>query len=97
MAYLSKKTDRISRKRYKILKQKYPFNDFYSNMIIDLDRKYSLKGKRILDLGGSNIPEGFMQELGVKQFVSLDPISKWQVLMLRWAVVRDTWIKMYLL
>jgi len=54
------------------------FPEYHYNIILDLHREYSLSGKRILDIGGSNIPEELMRELGVKQFICLDPVTKWE-------------------
>jgi len=54
------------------------FPEYHHNIILDLHKKYSLSGKRVLDVGGSNIPEELMRELGAKQFICLDPITKWE-------------------
>jgi len=53
------------------------FQNYHRNIILELHKNISLREKRILDVGGCNIPAEFMKSLGVKQFVCMDPISKW--------------------
>ena len=53
------------------------FPEYHHDIILNLHKEYSLSGKRILDIGGSNIPEEFMRELGAKQFICIDPVTKW--------------------
>ena len=53
------------------------FPQYHHDIIMNLHKEYSLAGKRILDVGGSNIPGELMHKLGVKQFICLDPVTKW--------------------
>jgi len=53
------------------------FPQYHHDILLNLHQEYSLSGKRILDVGGSNIPSEFMRDLEVKQFICLDPITKW--------------------
>jgi SAM-dependent methyltransferase len=53
------------------------FLEYHHNIILDLDRQYSLANKVILDVGGTNIPADFMRDLEVKQFICIDPITKY--------------------
>lgn len=54
------------------------FPSYHYNLLVDLHLDVNFQGKRVVDIGGSNIPVEFMQALGVKQFVCIDPISKWE-------------------
>jgi len=53
------------------------FPDYHIDIIHSLHKEFNLSGKKILDVGGSNVSVEFMRELGVKQFVCLDPVTKW--------------------
>jgi SAM-dependent methyltransferase len=53
------------------------FPAYHHGIILELHKKYSLSGKVILDVGGSNIPVALMRDLGVKQFICIDPITKY--------------------
>lgn len=52
-------------------------SEYHFNIIKKLHEDYPFHGKKILDLGGSNIPAELMFKLGAKQFVCVDPVSKW--------------------
>lgn len=61
--------------RKKYLSEDFP--QYHLDILEEIDKTYSLKGKTIIDIGGSNIPIEIMKSFGVKKFVCVDPISKW--------------------
>jgi len=64
----------------KIFRKKYvnsSFSQYHLDILESLYEKYGLKNKRIIDVGGSNIPIDVMKSFEVTKFVCLDPISKW--------------------
>lgn len=61
-------------------KQKFISNDFpqyHLNILESLNQEQSLEEKVVIDIGGSNIPAEIMRLFGVKKFICLDPVSKW--------------------
>jgi len=63
----------------KIFRKKYvnsSFSQYHLDILESLYEKYGLKNKRIIDVGGSNIPIDVMKSFEVTKFVCLDPISK---------------------
>ena len=53
------------------------FPRYHLEILETLNRQFSLKGKTIIDIGGSNIPTGVMKLFGVRKFVCIDPVTKW--------------------
>lgn len=53
------------------------FPRYHHDVIMGMHAEHNLTGKKILDVGGSNIPAELMRDLGVKQFICLDTVSKW--------------------
>jgi hypothetical protein len=61
-------------------RQKYvsiDFPQYHMDILESINQRYPLEGKVVIDIGGSNIPAEVMRLFGVKRFVCLDPISKW--------------------
>lgn len=45
------------------------------DLLLEIDRHFCLKGKRVLEVGGSNIPRSFVFDiLGVAQWISIDRV-----------------------
>jgi SAM-dependent methyltransferase len=65
-------------KRRKFLKEFSISPDYHLAILKYIDENFGLKGKRILELGGSNIPrEILLDDFGVKQYVGVDYIESW--------------------
>jgi SAM-dependent methyltransferase len=68
----------IKKKYYNSLKYiNDSFSAYHHDIILELHKKYSLSDKVVLDVGGSNIPSALMRDLGVKQLVCIDPVTKY--------------------
>ncbi|NCA93574.1 MAG: methyltransferase domain-containing protein [Sphingobacteriia bacterium] len=68
----------IVEKRRKFL-EKYSISpDYHLSILSYIDENFGLRGKRILELGGSNIPrEIVIKDFGVKQYVGIDYVDSW--------------------
>lgn len=68
----------IVEKRRKFL-EKYSISpDYHLSILSYIDENFGLKGKRILELGGSNIPREILsKDFGVKQYVGIDYVDSW--------------------
>lgn len=45
------------------------------DLLLEIDRHFCLEGKRVLEVGGSNIPRSFVfDHLGVRQWISIDRV-----------------------
>lgn len=52
--------------------------DYHLAILSYIDQNFGLKGKRVLELGGSNIPrEILLDDFSVKQYVGIDYIESW--------------------
>lgn len=71
--YLHKMLDYILRKRFC---SKY-FDEYHFNVVASANKIHSFKGRTVLDIGGSNVPEGLVKAYGAKKFICIDPVTKW--------------------
>jgi len=53
------------------------FSEHHLDLLESIRRRFSLRGKNVVDVGGVNIPAELMRRLGVRRFVCVDPVSKW--------------------
>ena len=53
------------------------FSEHHLDLLESIQRRFSLRGKNVVDVGGVNIPAELMRRLGVRRFVCVDPVSKW--------------------
>jgi len=68
----------ICNKRRDFLKDFSISPDYHLSVLAYIDEDVGLKGKRILELGGSNIPrEILFEDFDVKQYVGIDYIESW--------------------
>jgi hypothetical protein len=68
----------ICEKRREFLKNFTISPDYHLAILAYIDENLGLKGKRILELGGSNIPrEILLDDFAVKQYVGVDYIESW--------------------
>jgi len=67
----------ICKKRREFLKE-YTSHDYHLSVLAYINENLGLKDKRILELGGSNIPREIpLDDFSVKQYVSVDYINSW--------------------
>lgn len=69
---------------------KYDFNYYHLMHLLELDKQYGFARKKVLDVGGSNIPVALARELHIGQLVCIEPISKYNKLI---GVKNENWIK----
>ena len=74
----SPKETTICERRRDFLEQFTISSDYHLAILKYIDEQVGLKGKRVLELGGSNIPrEIFLDDFAVKQYVGIDYIESW--------------------
>jgi SAM-dependent methyltransferase len=72
------KNNKICEKRRDFLKDFSISPDYHLAILAYIDENFGLKGKRVLELGGSNIPrEIIIDDFGVKQYIGVDYIESW--------------------
>ena len=68
----------IIEKRRKFLEDYSISPNYHLSILSYIDENFGLKGKRILELGGSNIPrEILIKDFRVKQYVGIDYVDSW--------------------
>jgi SAM-dependent methyltransferase len=72
------KNNEICEKRRLFLKDFSISPDYHLAILSYIDENFGLRGKRVLEIGGSNIPrEILIDDFGVKQYVGIDYIESW--------------------